>query len=116
MADYQTARAGSSVRTAQIDAGLRTHMNKVYGTMSVGMVITALASWAIAGLAVTDTATMYQIGADKYLTDFGYALYASPLKWIVMFPPLVMVFAFGDRKSTRLNSSHSSVSRMPSSA
>ena len=95
MADYQTARAGSGVRTAQIDAGLRTHMNKVYGTMSVGMVITALASWAIAGLAVTDAATMYQIGADKYLTDFGYALYASPLKWLVMFLPLVMVFAFG---------------------
>ena len=29
---------------------------------------------------------------------------------------LLMLLAFGDRKSTRLNSSHSSVSRMPSSA
>ncbi len=36
MADYQTARAGAGVRTAEIDAGLRAHMNKVYGTMSVG--------------------------------------------------------------------------------
>ena len=31
-------------------------------------------------------------------------------------PAALMVFQDGDRKSTRLNSSHSSVSRMPSSA
>ena len=95
MADYNTIRPTAGTRTAAIDQGLRAHMNKVYGTMSVGMVITALAAWAMAGLSVTDTPTMYQIGADKYLTDFGYALFASPLKWVVMFLPLVMVFAFG---------------------
>ena len=70
-------------------------MNKVYGLMSVGMLITGAAAWAISGLAVTDVQTAYQIGADRYLTDFGYALYASPLKWLVMLAPLVMVFAFG---------------------
>lgn len=55
MAEYDTIRQTSGVgaRTAEIDAGLRAHMNKVYGTMSVGMLITALAAWAIAGLAVT---------------------------------------------------------------
>ena len=37
----------------EIDEGLRAHMNKVYGTMSIGMLITALAAWAIAGLATT---------------------------------------------------------------
>jgi uncharacterized protein len=43
MADYQTMRtAGTAgVRTAAIDEGLRAHMNKVYGTMSVGMLVTA---------------------------------------------------------------------------
>ncbi|MFO0514302.1 MAG: BAX inhibitor (BI)-1/YccA family protein, partial [Rhodobacterales bacterium] len=41
MADYQTIRtAGVGTRTAQIDAGLRAHMNKVYGLMSVGMLLT----------------------------------------------------------------------------
>ena len=41
MAEYGTVRqAGAGVRTAQIDEGLRAHMNKVYGTMSVGMLIT----------------------------------------------------------------------------
>ena len=95
MADYQTIRAGAGVRTAEIDAGLRAHMNKVYGTMSVGMLITALAAWAISGLAVSEVPTAYQIGADKYLTDFGYAIYGSPLKWVIMFAPLIFVFGFG---------------------
>ena len=34
MAEYETVRrAGACVRTAQIDEGLRAHMNKVYGLM-----------------------------------------------------------------------------------
>jgi hypothetical protein len=95
MADYQTVRAGvSGVRTAEIDAGLRAHMNKVYGTMSVGMLITFAAAWALSGLAVTSEPTQYQIGQGEYLTGLGYALYASPLKWVVMFAPLVFVFGF----------------------
>ena len=85
MADYGTVRqAGAGVRTAEIDEGLRAHMSKVYGLMSVGMIITALAAWAVAGLAVSTEPTAYQIGVDKYLTAFGAAMFASPLKWVVM--------------------------------
>ncbi|MFN3607422.1 MAG: BAX inhibitor (BI)-1/YccA family protein, partial [Cypionkella sp.] len=37
MAEYQTIRTiGAGARTAEIDVGLRAHMNKVYGLMSVG--------------------------------------------------------------------------------
>ncbi|MBI1416317.1 MAG: BAX inhibitor (BI)-1/YccA family protein [Limimaricola sp.] len=97
MAEYQTIRTAGGIRTAQIDEGLRAHMNKVYGTMSVGMVITALAAWAIAGLAVTSdpTGAVAQVAPGEYLTGFGVALYTSPLKWLVMLLPLGMVFAFG---------------------
>jgi len=97
MADYQTIRTlGAGAGTAAIDQGLRTHMNKVYGLMSVAMLITAAAAWAIAGLAVTTDpgAASAELGRGEYLTSFGYALYASPLKWVVMFLPLVLVFAF----------------------
>ncbi|ARE38825.1 membrane protein [Rhodovulum sp. P5] len=97
MADYNTIRAGQAgVRTAQIDEGLRAHMNKVYGTMSVGLLVTAAAAWAISGLAVTTdpTGAVAQISADKYLTGLGQALYASPLKWLIMFAPLLFVFGF----------------------
>ena len=103
MADYTTIRARTAgAQAARIDEGLRAHMNKVYGTMSVGMLITGAAAWAIAGLAVTSDPSaaaqidgaVAQIGANDYLTGFGYALYASPLKWVIMFLPLLMVFAF----------------------
>ncbi|PYE82550.1 Bax inhibitor-1/YccA family protein [Pseudoroseicyclus aestuarii] len=92
MAEMNTIRSTAGVRAGRIDEGLRAHMNKVYGIMSVGMVITALSSWAIAGLSVTSEPTQYQMGANEYLTGFGYAMYASPLKWLVMFLPLIMVF------------------------
>jgi FtsH-binding integral membrane protein len=97
MADYQPIRAGrAGARTLAIDEGLRAHMNKVYGLMSVGMLLTAAAAWAISGLAVTTDPSLAaaQIGADKYLTGFGAAIYTSPLKWLVMFAPLAFVFAF----------------------
>jgi FtsH-binding integral membrane protein len=49
-------------------------MNKVYGTMSVGMLITALAAWAISGLATTTdpSAAVRRCGPDGVLlTSFG---------------------------------------------
>ena len=97
MAQQQTIRTGANARSAEIDAGLRAHMNKVYGTMSVGMLITALAAWAIAGLATTTDPALAvgQIGNGTMLTSFGAAIYTSALKWVVMFAPLGMIFAFG---------------------
>ncbi len=79
MADYDTIRTvGAGARASQIDAGLRAHMNKVYGLMSVAMLITAAAAWAV--------------GTSPAMLN---AIFGSPLKWLVMFAPLVMVFAFG---------------------
>ncbi|GLS85716.1 membrane protein [Cypionkella aquatica] len=82
MADYQTIRpsgqtAGVGARSADIDAGLRAHMNKVYGLMSVAMLITFAAAWAV--------------GTSESMIN---AIFGTPLKWVVMFAPLVMVFAF----------------------
>ena len=48
MAEYETIRStATGARTAAIDEGLRAHMNKVYGTMSVGMLVTAAVAWAV---------------------------------------------------------------------
>jgi len=94
MAQFDTIRSAAGARTAEIDAGLRAHMNKVYGTMSVGMFITFIAAWAIAGLAVTSdpTGATAQIGAGKFLTPLGNALYLTPLKYVIMFAPLAFIF------------------------
>jgi FtsH-binding integral membrane protein len=35
--------------------------------------------------------TAYQLGPDQYLTSFGAAIYASPLKWVIMLAPLGFV-------------------------
>ncbi|MEM9756824.1 MAG: Bax inhibitor-1 family protein, partial [Pseudomonadota bacterium] len=95
MTEYETIRStGALGSRAEIDAGLRAHMNKVYGTMSIGMVITALAAWAIAALAVTadPTATGIALRDGQFLTGFGAAIYASPLRWVVMLAPLAFIF------------------------
>ncbi|MEL6639940.1 MAG: Bax inhibitor-1/YccA family protein [Pseudomonadota bacterium] len=95
MAEYQQSiRTAGGVRTAEIDEGLRAHMNKVYATMSVGTLITFAAAWAIAGLATTTDPSnaVAQIGADTYLTGLGQAIYASPLRWVIMLAPLAFVF------------------------
>ena len=63
MADFETIRSVSGARASQIDEGLRAHMNKVYGTMSVGMIITALAAWAISGLATTSDPALALLAA-----------------------------------------------------
>jgi len=90
MAEFNTIRSAVGAQAAEINAGLRAHMNKVYGTMSVGMMITALAALAIAGLAVS-----IDPEGNKTLTSLGMVIFASPLKWVVMLAPLGMIFAFG---------------------
>ncbi|WP_147125633.1 Bax inhibitor-1/YccA family protein [Shimia ponticola] len=101
MADYQTVGSRIGARAAEIDAGLRAHMSKVYATMSTGMLITAAAAWAIAGLATTtDPSAAYTTAEGgiaafregQYLTGLGYAIYASPLRWVIMLAPLAVLF------------------------
>ncbi|MFN3277299.1 MAG: Bax inhibitor-1/YccA family protein [Paracoccus hibiscisoli] len=92
MADYNTYRTAQGVGTRQavIDEGLRAYMNKVYGLMAVGMGVTAVAAYGISTAAVTVAAD-----GSRALTPLGSAIYDSPLKWVIMFAPLLMVFAFG---------------------
>jgi len=96
MADLNTIRSAAGRSAAQIDAGLRAHMNKVYGTMSVGMLITFAAAWAISGLAVTTDPSQAaaQMQNGTLLTGLGSAIYASPLRWVIMLAPLAFVFGF----------------------
>jgi FtsH-binding integral membrane protein len=77
MAEYETVRrAGVGARpSAQIDAGLRAHMNKVYGLMSAGMFITGIIAFFVGN-------------NDAMLA----AIFGSALKWVVIFAPLAVVF------------------------
>jgi FtsH-binding integral membrane protein len=64
---------------AQIDAGLRAHMQRVYGYMAGGLVLTGIVAYVAA------TSAFYQTIAD------------TGLIWIVMLAPLgfVLALSFG---------------------
>ncbi|WP_018902265.1 Bax inhibitor-1/YccA family protein [Rhizobium sp. 2MFCol3.1] len=87
--NYQ-GRVQSGVQTGEIDQGLRSYMLKVYNLMAIGLAITGLAAYFAFTFAVS----------DGQLTAFGAAIYTSPLKWVVIFAPLALVFFL----SFRINS------------
>ena len=84
MAQYETMKTAGGVRTADIDVGLRAHMNKVYGIMSVGMMLTFAVAWAVGS-----SPTLLGIFRDPF------TLQPNILGWIIMFAPLAMIFGFG---------------------
>lgn len=93
MSDYNpnpAARYGTTAARDRVavDEGLRAYMIGVYNYMTIGLAITAAVALGAFMLAVTtDPAT----GA-RSLTEIGQLLYASPLKWVVIFAPLALVF------------------------
>ena len=79
MVDSQSVRKSSaSISSANIDVGLRAHMNKVYALMSIGLFLTG-------GVA-------YIVGNNETLV---MSLFTGMSRWVVMFAPLVVVFAMG---------------------
>lgn len=95
--DY--TRAGTSVGTAEYDEGLRRFMIGIYNYMLAGLALTGVVAFAVYSAAVTgdsNAAAVIQgqaaaVRKGVFLTDFGVALYASPLKWVLAFSPLVFV-------------------------
>ncbi|WP_273717422.1 MULTISPECIES: Bax inhibitor-1/YccA family protein [Bartonella] len=94
MANFKNLRsAPASHADASIDQGLRDYMLGVYNTMAIGLLITAVAAYAIVSLATTTDMSQAaaQINSSVYLTSFGVTFYTSPFSYIVMFAPLVAV-------------------------
>jgi FtsH-binding integral membrane protein len=109
MSDYDrnatAAPFGTSIGRAEaaaIDAGLRAYMLNVYNYMVLGLAITGLAALGIYMLSVTGDAgsaarnaagAAIALRGGQFLTPLGYAMFAGPLKWLVIFAPLGLVFA-----------------------
>ncbi len=92
MAQYDTVRrAGAGVQSADIDAGLRAHMNKVYGLMSVAMFITGIVAYFVG----SDLALASK-GLPTQILSYGMieTMFTSPVRYIIMFAPLAVVFGF----------------------
>ena len=74
----------SQAQDAHVDVGLRQYMLGVYNHMTIGLAITGLVALGASFAAIQ----------GGQLTGFGYAIYASPLKWVIMLAPIGMVFFF----------------------
>jgi FtsH-binding integral membrane protein len=101
MSDYErnaaTARFGPAIGRAgsvAVDEGLRTYMLRIYNFMVLGLAITGLAALGTYMLSVTTDPTIaaLKLRDGLMLTGLGKALFVSPLKWAVIFAPLVLVF------------------------
>jgi FtsH-binding integral membrane protein len=77
-----------------IDQGLRAYMVRVYNYMASGVAITGLVAYLIYAMSVT-TGT-----GGLELTSFGHLMFTSPLRWVVIFAPLAMVFFISARINT----------------
>ncbi len=84
MANINTVRRAGTATGAAIDAGLRAHMNKVYGLMAIAMAVTGAVAFAFG--------TSEALISILINTSTGQM---NALGWVVMFAPLGMVLFFG---------------------
>ncbi|KAB7616215.1 Bax inhibitor-1/YccA family protein [Amylibacter sp. SFDW26] len=93
MAEYDTVRrASAGVQSSAIDEGLRAHMNRVYGLMSMGMIITGIIAYIVG----TDLASAKAGQPTMLLSpEILQTMFSSPIRYVIMFAPLAVVFAFG---------------------
>ncbi len=78
--DYSTRTVQGRTQAADIDLGLRAHMQKVFGLMGLGTAITGLVAYFTA-----QSPTLLQ------------AIYETPLRWVVFLAPFafILVLSFG---------------------
>jgi FtsH-binding integral membrane protein len=100
-ATAQYGRPLTRAEAAVVDVGLRAYMLRIYNYMVLGLAITGFAALGIYMLSVTGDAAGAARNANGaiaalrngvYLTPIGYALFVSPLKWVVILAPLGLVF------------------------
>jgi uncharacterized protein len=98
--------AGVAPNQLAIDQGLRSYMLGIYNHMTIGLAITALVAIGVSMMAITGNpagaaknaaGAALTLGGGRFLTTFGYYLYATPLKWVVMLAPLAFILVLSWR-------------------
>jgi FtsH-binding integral membrane protein len=94
---YANTRYGAGLARSgvAVDQGLRAYMIGVYNYMTLGLGVTGLVAWGAFQLGTVQTEA-----GRLALTDFGRAIYTSPLRWVIVLAPLGVVFYL----SARINS------------
>jgi FtsH-binding integral membrane protein len=91
--------AGTRTGVDVIDTGLRAYMLRVYNYMGLGLAITGVVAYLFYAMATTtDPAqAVAQVRGGIMLTEFGRLIFVSPLKWVLLFAPLGLVFFLSAR-------------------
>ena len=88
MADFDNRYArGAALPADTVDAGLRTHMLRVYNYMVGALALTGAVAYGVA-----HSPALLNMLYQQTLTAHGVALSPTILGWIVMFAPLALVF------------------------
>nr|WP_272213991.1 Bax inhibitor-1/YccA family protein [Marinicella sp. W31]MDC2879927.1 Bax inhibitor-1/YccA family protein [Marinicella sp. W31] len=92
--NYQNRAQAGAQASAEIDQGLRAYMLRIYNLMALGLVITGVLAFGLSSLATTtdQAASVAQLPNSILLTSVGAAVYGTPLKWLIMFAPLIAFF------------------------
>ena len=91
MSDFDrnvAARGFGAARAAEIDAGLRAYMIRIYNYMAAGVALTGVVSWLTFNAAVVTDAA----GKITGLTAFGQAIFSGPLTIVLFLGTLGIVF------------------------
>ena len=92
-ATAQFGRPLTRAEVAVVDEGLRAYMLRIYNYMVLGLAITGFAALGVYMLSVTNDPALAVVKVRSLmLTNVGYALFVSPLKWAVILAPLALVF------------------------
>jgi hypothetical protein len=92
MANPIYARTQTITRTAEIDAGLRAYMNKVYALMAFAMIITGVVAYVVG----MDFKAMVNGQPTTLVPEAMLAgMFTSPLVYVIIFSPLAVVFGLG---------------------
>src|SRR5512142_3577954 len=86
--DRNVAARGFGAARAEIDAGLRAYMLRVYNYMAAGVALTGVVAWFTYNAAVVTDAAGRIVG----LTSFGQAIFSGPLAIVLFLGTLGIVF------------------------
>src|SRR5262245_16593252 len=89
--NYAASTRGVSADRAEIDAGLRAYMIRVYNTMAIGVALTGVAAWIAYQMAGGDAIVLSGRSISN-VTDFGRLIFSLPGQIVLFLGTLGLVF------------------------
>jgi uncharacterized protein len=89
--DYMRSPAVARREAAVVDRGLQSYMSKVYALMTGAMLLTGVVAYVVG---MDFRAVVNGTETTLFPPEVIVAMFSSPIRWVIMFAPLIFVFAF----------------------